>query len=970
MIRKFLSWPIRVHLLLLVILLALPSITLIIYWGLDARDQAIEAADDECQKFVNSVAAEQQATVAGVQQLLVALALLPDVKARNVPATDYLLSDLQKKNPLYSVIVISDKSGLIWASSTPLEEKISAVGRRYFEEAVRSGVFSSGEYSVGRIAKKPVMTFAQPVTNTSNELTNVIAVSLKLDHFQFLFEKINLPEGSSFSLLDHKGVILHRNSQDPLSEQLVGKRDSREELFTKMAEGPDEGTYEAIGNDGKVRLIAYKKLRLPHESQPYLYIRSSILKSSVISKANTTMFRNMAALILVFAVGLILAAFIGRRLIVDPITKLKEASRQLAADPTPVNISEKVKDGELGELAQAFDDMAESLLLKEKEQLAAEEELRQTHARAKWLARLPEENPNPVLRVSNDGDSQYCNPASMELDGWKCEEGLPMPSPILPLVRKAITEDRELMQDVDLGGKTYWVAVTPFPEEGYANVYGQDITERKRAEVKLQTTLQRFYTLLSGMHSSILLVADDGRVEYANQAFCDYVEFQCSPADLRQLSSHEVIERIRNVFLNPDEAVTRIMEILAKGQPVISEEVAARGGRTYLRDFIPLYVDGKSYGRLWHHWDITERKQMEEALRKAKDELEERVKERTYELYAESLYARSLIEASLDPLVTISVEGKITDVNRATEEVTGASREQLIGTDFSDYFTEPEKARAGYVEVFRQGFVRDYSLELKHRDGQVTPVLYNASVYRDETGQIMGVFAAARDITERRQAEAALRKLASELVMAEERERKRIAGVLHDEVAQTLAAARMRIDLLKGAPPSDQKQTLKEAKALLLQSIQETRSLMNDLGNPLLFDMGVKAACESHAGRLMETHSVRIVCDIKDAFKYVNPDVKTILYQLIRELLANVVKHSQARNARVMIDMENGHFRVKVTDDGVGFDPERLGAPTVEGGFGLYSIRERLIAIDGRLRIESAPGSGTIVTAILPEALD
>ena len=206
--------------------------------------------------------------------------------------------------------------------------------------------------------------------------------------------------------------------------------------------------------------------------------------------------------------------------------------------------------------------------------------------------------------------------------------------------------------------------------------------------------------------------------------------------------------------------------------------------------------------------------------------------------------------------------------------------------------------------------------------------------------------------------------------MAEERERKRIAGVLHDEVAQTLAAARMRIDLLKGAPPSDQKQTLKEAKALLLQSIQETRSLMNDLGNPLLFDMGVKAACESHAGRLMETHSVRIVCDIKDAFKYVNPDVKTILYQLIRELLANVVKHSQARNARVMIDMENGHFRVKVTDDGVGFDPERLGAPTVEGGFGLYSIRERLIAIDGSLRIESAPGSGTIVTAILPEALD
>ena len=98
--------------------------------------------------------------------------------------------------------------------------------------------------------------------------------------------------------------------------------------------------------------------------------------------------------------------------------------------------------------------------------------------------------------------------------------------------------------------------------------------------------------------------------------------------------------------------------------------------------------------------------------------------------------------------------------------------------------------------------------------------------------------------------------------------------------------------------------------------------------------------------------------------------MKTILYQVIRELLNNVVKHSQAQNAHVMIDMENGHLRVKVTDDGVGFDPRMLGAPTVEGGFGLYSIRERLIAVDGSLSIESTPGTGTVVTAILPEALD
>jgi signal transduction histidine kinase len=109
-----------------------------------------------------------------------------------------------------------------------------------------------------------------------------------------------------------------------------------------------------------------------------------------------------------------------------------------------------------------------------------------------------------------------------------------------------------------------------------------------------------------------------------------------------------------------------------------------------------------------------------------------------------------------------------------------------------------------------------------------------------------------------------LRGLASELVMAEERERKRIAGVLHDEIAQTLAAVRMQLDLFQDIPsnPKD-RQTLKDAKILLQQSLQETRALMNDLGNPLLFDMGLKTACEALANRLMDKHPVRISCDMR-----------------------------------------------------------------------------------------------------------
>ena len=138
--------------------------------------------------------------------------------------------------------------------------------------------------------------------------------------------------------------------------------------------------------------------------------------------------------------------------------------------------------------------------------------------------------------------------------------------------------------------------------------------------------------------------------------------------------------------------------------------------------------------------DITERERVQEQLRSA------------------SQYARSLIEASLDPLVTISPAGKITDVNEATIRVTGVARGQLVGTDFCDYFTEPDRAREAYRQVFAQGFVTDYPLTIRHTGGDLTDVLYNASVYNDAGGEVLGVFAAARDVTAQKRAESEVAK--------------------------------------------------------------------------------------------------------------------------------------------------------------------------------------------------------------------
>jgi PAS domain S-box-containing protein len=209
-------------------------------------------------------------------------------------------------------------------------------------------------------------------------------------------------------------------------------------------------------------------------------------------------------------------------------------------------------------------------------------------------------------------------------------------------------------------------------------------------------------------------------------------------------TADEIMGRSSDILHTPEDlasaAVDRLFETAQeKGLAEAEFQRVRKDGTRFAASVVVTRRDdasGHPIGYLLMSTDISEKKQAEERLRSA------------------SQYARSLIEASLDPLVTISPEGKITDVNEATVKVTGVPRERLIGTDFSDYFTEPEQARSGYREVFDKGFVTDYPLTIRHNGGLLTDVLYNASVYRDAVGKVLGVFAAARDVTAQKRAEA------------------------------------------------------------------------------------------------------------------------------------------------------------------------------------------------------------------------
>ena len=260
----------------------------------------------------------------------------------------------------------------------------------------------------------------------------------------------------------------------------------------------------------------------------------------------------------------------------------------------------------------------------------------------------------------------------------------------------------------------------------------RDVTEHKRAEQKLREQA----ALLDLAHDAILLRGMDGRILFWSRG----------AVDLYGWSAEEILDKVAHTLLRTEFPISlealqtsiqttrewegELKHICRDGSAIV---VASRW--SLLRD-----EQGEPVAIMEINRDITDRKQAEEALRKA------------------SHYTRSLIEASLDPLVTISREGKITDVNEATEKVTGVPRQRLIGTDFSDYFTEPEKAREGYQKVFAQGAVHDYPLAIRSASGVVTDVLYNASVFSNDAGEVEGVFAAARDVTERKRAELALKK--------------------------------------------------------------------------------------------------------------------------------------------------------------------------------------------------------------------
>ncbi|MDY6988354.1 MAG: sensor histidine kinase [Thermodesulfobacteriota bacterium] len=246
----------------------------------------------------------------------------------------------------------------------------------------------------------------------------------------------------------------------------------------------------------------------------------------------------------------------------------------------------------------------------------------------------------------------------------------------------------------------------------------------------------------------------------------------------------------------------------------------------------------------------------------------------------------------------------------------------------------------------------------------------------DRAGELMRLNRELQqEITERKWAEdnlliyhEKLRCLTSELALAEERERRRIALEVHDHIGQNLAFAKMSLATIKSATSSGEAaEAVGEVIKLIDETIQDTRQLISEIASPVLYELGLVPAVELLTQQTQKRHGIAVSVSDDGMSKPLSDDLRVLLYRAVRELLINTVKHAQAGRAKVSITKDRDQICIKVEDDGRGFDTEETASSAVKTGcYGLFSIKERLQPLGGYLNVDSRPGHGTRVTLAAP----
>jgi len=450
----------------------------------------------------------------------------------------------------------------------------------------------------------------------------------------------------------------------------------------------------------------------------------------------------------------------------------------------------------------------------------------------------------------------------------------------------------------------------------------RDITVQKNTERKIITTQAYTRSLIEASLDPLATISPEGKITDVNEA---------SAKVTGETREKLIGTDFSNYFTEPEKAQEGYKQVFEKGF-VSDYPLTIRHATGKLTDVLynaSVYKDdeGNVLGVFAAARDVTAQKQT-------------------------SRYARSLIEASLDPLVTISLEGKITDVNQASAKVTGETRDKLIGTDFSVYFTEPEKASEGYKQVFEKGFVSDYPLTIRHATGKLTDVLYNASVYKDGEGNVLGVFAAARDVTDQKRISEELKeaKVIAELatILAEDEKAKAESALQSKQqfLANMSHEIRTPMNAILGFTKIILKTDLKPKQKEYLDAIKTSSDglivLINDILDLAKVDAGKMTfeqtpfKMESSITTMFQVFDIKIQEKNLELVKEYDKKIPEVLlgdamrlHQILLNLLSNALKFTEKGKITVAVrlvneDKEKATIEFAITDTGTGILEDKL----------------------------------------------
>jgi len=479
--------------------------------------------------------------------------------------------------------------------------------------------------------------------------------------------------------------------------------------------------------------------------------------------------------------------------------------------------------------------------------------------------------------------------------------------------------------------------------------------ERKRAEQKLRQSERKYRQLVELAREGIWVIDPGGRTTFVNPRMAEMLGYA-----VKEMTGRPVFSFVEECAV---EAMRAHVERNKRGFTDHFDFIFIRkdGARVYtsLETSPVTDDDGNITGAMALVADITERKRMEESLRVSEANL------------------RRITDNMMDMITQTDAGFIYRYVSPSHKSFLGYEPEDMLGKSVLDFVHKSDlKRTAAILETFIKTKSQvKLELRFRHAGGHYLWIESTGNLLLDDGGRVTGAIFEKHDITERKMAEIKvktyemkLRSLAAKLSLAEERERRRIASDIHDHIGQSLAVAKMELGALRKSLSSTTLiKVVEEIKDLVEKTIQYTRSLTFEISPPILYELGFEAAVEWLGEQIIEKRGIRFHFEDDGQLKPLDDEIRVILFTAVRELLMNIVKHAKARMALVSVQKHGQNLHVRVEDDGSGFDASKKGYNfSKNGGFGLFSVRERLKHMGGNMEIESMPGSGTIITMEAP----